>query len=659
MKEYNEGAIWRRWDLHIHTPGTNKNDNFEGSTLDDKWSKFCNAINGYEDEISVIGITDYWSIENYFKFKEKVASGDITKPFDMILPNVELRITPVTGHGKPVNIHCIFNPEIDSELDDRFFQKIKVNGDREYAATRNDLIAYGRHITGDQHLDEKAAYKAGVDGFVVNWSTLEDLFKKDPVLRQNLIVVVSNSSGDGASGVTQHKDFFTDGSLSQLETQRRQIYIMSDAVFSSRPGDVEFFYGEIYPDYSLKCGKPKPCFHGCDAHELNKLFEPDNQRYCWVKANPTFEGLLQTLNEPKDRVFIGEEPEALRVFEENKTKYIKAITIDAIPSYKKEQGVWFDGFRLSFNKQLVAIIGNKGSGKSALADIIALCGDTSTPLEFLTPAKFKKNGLASKFGASMYWDDGTETTRSLSEDVDPSANERVKYVSQNHFEALCSDFDQIEVFRKELENVVFSHIPIDKRYRCNTFDELVGQLKGNSAIEIASIKGKLKIVNEKIIASEIQRNEKYIKKLNNQLEQKQKELDAHDGISPEVVEDPNKGKNSDEQNVISKQVGDVQEKIGVIEENIQELENERLQISIDQEKLRQIKSRIEVLEKTIGDEKDAINHELEGFDISVSDLVKVDISYDELNKVIGQLDIDTDFVVKNLKGNIGNITGSA
>lgn len=31
----NRGSEWRKWDLHIHTPGTAKNDQYENS--DDVW----------------------------------------------------------------------------------------------------------------------------------------------------------------------------------------------------------------------------------------------------------------------------------------------------------------------------------------------------------------------------------------------------------------------------------------------------------------------------------------------------------------------------------------------------------------------------------------------------------------------------------------------
>ena len=33
---YDKGSEWRRWELHIHTPGTQKNDNFYGATYDEK-----------------------------------------------------------------------------------------------------------------------------------------------------------------------------------------------------------------------------------------------------------------------------------------------------------------------------------------------------------------------------------------------------------------------------------------------------------------------------------------------------------------------------------------------------------------------------------------------------------------------------------------------
>ena len=75
MLEYLRGSEWRRWDLHIHTPETNKNDQFVGSNPDEKWDKYYEDIKSYigdgsdiNKSIAVIGITDYLSIENYKKY---------------------------------------------------------------------------------------------------------------------------------------------------------------------------------------------------------------------------------------------------------------------------------------------------------------------------------------------------------------------------------------------------------------------------------------------------------------------------------------------------------------------------------------------------------------------------------------------------------------
>ena len=38
--KYSRGSEWRIWDLHIHTPGTKKNDQFTGSNLDEKWANY-------------------------------------------------------------------------------------------------------------------------------------------------------------------------------------------------------------------------------------------------------------------------------------------------------------------------------------------------------------------------------------------------------------------------------------------------------------------------------------------------------------------------------------------------------------------------------------------------------------------------------------------
>src|SRR5574344_1978604 len=126
--KFARGSEWRRWDLHLHTPGTLKNDQFKGNTLDEKWTIFYENVNKYTDNsgnllknVAVVGITDYLSIENYNKV---IADNKFPDSIKLILPNIEMRILPISGES-PVNIHFIFNPEIVTQLESRFFSKLQ------------------------------------------------------------------------------------------------------------------------------------------------------------------------------------------------------------------------------------------------------------------------------------------------------------------------------------------------------------------------------------------------------------------------------------------------------------------------------------------------------------------------------------------------------
>ncbi|MCB9207641.1 MAG: hypothetical protein H6611_10110, partial [Ignavibacteriales bacterium] len=53
MKKYLEGSVWHRWDLHIHTKETNKNDQFTSSDF----TSYCIELfrKAFESKIYVIG----------------------------------------------------------------------------------------------------------------------------------------------------------------------------------------------------------------------------------------------------------------------------------------------------------------------------------------------------------------------------------------------------------------------------------------------------------------------------------------------------------------------------------------------------------------------------------------------------------------------------
>jgi len=366
MDKFERGSEWRKWDLHVHTKGTNKNDNFTSSDFE----AFCVTLfkKALEKDIRAIGITDYFSIDNYIKVKKYVEKIDSASDFEeqerdkikniLLLPNVELRILPATGSGGLINIHCLFNPNdiFIETLGNDFFGSLEDSGGNKM--NRAGLIALGKASGGTQNDD--AAYKLGVREFHLEPSRLITLFKEKGRLKENTIIVVSNSNNDGASALQQHYRLF-ENETGSLDAVRKNIYKLSDAIFSGNPSDREFFLGEKSECSKemiiSKCGSLKPCIHGSDAHCEDKLFNPDENRFCWIKVDLTFEGLKQILCEPKDRIKI----QANKPEEKSGYHVIKSIKIDS--SICKQD--------ILLNPNLNAIIGGRSTGKSTLLQIIA------------------------------------------------------------------------------------------------------------------------------------------------------------------------------------------------------------------------------------------------------------------------------------------------
>ena len=71
----NRGSEWRKWDLHIHTPASFQHE-FKFLSEEEKkkyenniWNKYIDELEKISD-ISVIGVTDYFTIEGYKKVME-------------------------------------------------------------------------------------------------------------------------------------------------------------------------------------------------------------------------------------------------------------------------------------------------------------------------------------------------------------------------------------------------------------------------------------------------------------------------------------------------------------------------------------------------------------------------------------------------------------
>lgn len=151
----------------------------------------------------------------------------------------------------------------------------------------------------------------------------------------------------------------------------------ADILGSSNRAQADFFLwkdGKFTEEqYRKWFGRQKPCLKGSDSHnvndELGKLKDRNSRptnKYCWIKADPTFDGLRQIINEPEDRVHVGRIPPKLEEVRRNTTRYTSHIHIRKAADEDTDDK-WFD-CKIPLNFNIVAIIGNKGSGKSALPE---------------------------------------------------------------------------------------------------------------------------------------------------------------------------------------------------------------------------------------------------------------------------------------------------
>ncbi len=459
--KYKRGSEWRKWDLHIHTPGTKKNDRFEGQDLTEKWVNYIGTINDSDEEFSVVGITDYFSIENYFKFKTLIDSGEITKQIDMVIPNIELRILPVTATATPINLHCLFNPSIDTELDDRFLSKLSLrHSDNKYSASRQSLIRLGRAIMQNTSLNEKLAIKKGVEQYVISLDVLRTVFDEDQDLRKNTIIVVSNKSNDGATGIVKHEDFFT-SSGSQLDTTRESVYQLADAIFSSNNNDRNYFIGKRADDKGTvirKCRSLKPCYHGSDAHHNDEIFKPDENRFCWIKADPTFEGLKQTLYEPEDRVKI----QAFRPDVKNDRYIISEL------KFKDPTGRLFGNQTIRLNDNLNSIIGGKSAGKTLLLYSAAHSIDPEQVDKSHKRLGFEGYKFKVDYDFEVTWKNGIIDTLSSTTDN----NQKIIYIPQLYINYLVEK-DNKDDLNKLVENILLQDTRFKKYF--NSVKETIAE----------------------------------------------------------------------------------------------------------------------------------------------------------------------------------------
>jgi energy-coupling factor transporter ATP-binding protein EcfA2 len=299
--------------------------------------------------------------------------------------------------------------------------------------------------------------------------------------------------------------------------------------------DAEVYTKIVFPDI----GFSRPMILCSDNHRIQDY---SRKARCWIKADTTFAGLRQVLIEQQGRVYLGDTPPSVERVAHNKTKYIRSVSFSRSGLHSTDEA-WFDG-TVPLNNELVAIIGNKGGGKSALADVIGFLGDCShsDAFSFLNRDKFRepKARKARCFDAKLEWESGDLARKNLDDPVGATAVEKVKYIPQNYLEKICNELAGAgaNAFTRELRSVIFSHVDEADRLGTSTLDELIAYRTKETGSAITLLRSRLRDLIGKSLALEERMSPAHKVAIESRLTQKKQELAAHDASKPPEVTKP-------------------------------------------------------------------------------------------------------------------------
>ena len=507
MSEFTRGSEWRQWDLHLHT-ASSYDSKYKGADSDEL---LCKSLR--ENGITAVAITDHFKIDATRINNLKAMATNI-----VFFPGVELR-TDKGAHNGNLHVILIFSNLIDIKtLEDDFNaimlrQKAKsANSDDTIYWTFEDIIEFAHSHNGlvSIHAGKKPN---GIDDVITNALEVSQAIKAD---------------------IARNIDFFEIGKKSDIENYYKHVFKVVDE---------------------------KPLILCSDSHDPRNYVLKEK---LWIKADLTFEGLQQAILKPKERVFIGTLPPSLEKVNKNKQNYIKSIKVSRVADPKNPSETWFD-FDLPLNIGLTTIIGNRGSGKSALSDILGHFTNCSSmdKASFLNSERFRKpnKSYASDYEGNLTWYDGqADTIINLNTAMRTSISENAQYLPQKYIDDICNDLD--DCFRDEINRVIFSYVDITEKGKARNLQSLVEQKSAAIEAAISSEINVLHEINSEIIKIEEKKTAEYQSEQRDLLKKCEERLARHEKSKPVEVLKPDN--NIDPE---------YEEKISLIDEDIKCLED--------------------------------------------------------------------------------------
>lgn len=514
--KFARGSEWRKWDLHVHSPLSILNNQFpKGSNGTPDWEAYVAKLE--ETDISVLGITDYFTVDGYkaiLKFREQGRLANICT----ILPNIEFRLKD-TVDNQGINFHVLFCESITAEIiEEHFLHELHItvegrpnNPDEREKLKNSVLQELGRNIKNENETSFKGLSDAAVGAMFarVDHDQISQLLDSKRFRGKYVLVLATDNlpDWDGPSNATR-----------RILTQK------TDFAFTSNENNINWFLGKkgytTQAKYVTEFKSLKPSLHGCDAHSLSEINRPCTKRhcrvhdcsidpeecelkFCWIKADPTFEGLKQVLYEPEERVRI-------QATKPISSRHIYTFKNIRISESEISNALSVCETALPLNSGLVAVTGGKGAGKTALVDMVANCFVDRKNSEDKN-SFVRRIALDSKpdMQTSLEFTGVGSFSKALTEDklID---NIELSYISQGELDAYIEDGSTLY---ERVKEILFEAASPAQQH---DFQEL------NDDIEAAEIK--IDEATTSILQFELQTSESVLIDINVRLRQAQTEL---------------------------------------------------------------------------------------------------------------------------------------
>ncbi len=614
-KDQNKGSSWHKWDLHAHTPYTHLNKAYQCSE-----EEFIQKL--YDSKIDCIGLTNYFKFnEKEFELREKIEERGIR-----VFYNLEVRLDYKNNRNECLDFHIIFSDKVSSGSIKMFLSNMEAT----IGGTKKQLAS----------LEKKDCSKA-----VVNFDQLLECLEEESLNLRGKYLLGFLSRGHGSSRSSSNYEKIVKKVHFLIHSSNNQENLKKDR--------------EFWLKYN------KSLLQSSDAHKEGSIGE----KYTWIKAEKTFEGLKQIIYEPETRVSIDKEKSQDPLYKIDSVwlhfnEYVK------ITNEKGDTPFCYAGFNetLFFSPNFTCVIGGRGSGKSTLLQLIASaiknnsfvkglkhetiqeCIKIQSDIDIVGSVEYLAQNEVEEFATNV-----SKFTEAIFNRIDSKSSGKLKELEKQITKGIEKFDDQIaywqektkleeqlkesEKIRKKYQSIVDAYTDkdyLDKRDKLQATRKALIDLKQSKEGFLTFIKELKRVVNFESKENMEEKNsyDKVYNQLKQDIYKKLEEIDADIENGHFKSDEENIEKLESEHQTLLQEIGEFLKEKGVSDESIGDVRNAnyhlaniKMNINDLKHEIKEIANKIEGfsygdIDKNIEEFKDQINEELS----------KINSAFEEISK---------------------------